>query len=48
MKGEHLESNVDKENGNEAASNCLSGKVVLGGMIWVKIHDSSWWPAQVL
>lgn len=24
-----------------------SGGVKLGDLIWVKLHSSSWWPAQV-
>ncbi|XP_052191519.1 uncharacterized protein LOC127800760 isoform X3 [Diospyros lotus] len=50
MKSTHLSSNgssADKGDGREAAVNQLSEEVVLGDLIWVRIHGSSWWPAQV-
>ncbi|XP_058221271.1 PWWP domain-containing protein 4-like [Rhododendron vialii] len=40
-------SYADKEDGGGAACNQTSKEVVLGDLIWVSLHGSSWWPAQV-
>lgn len=37
---------ADKEAGVGAACN-QSKEVVIGELIWVSLHGSSWWPAQV-
>ncbi|KAL6997404.1 hypothetical protein U1Q18_007530 [Sarracenia purpurea var. burkii] len=41
-------SYADNGNANEAAVNQPSEEVVLGDVIWVSLHGSSWWPAQVV
>lgn len=40
-------SYVDKEDGSGAAANQTCKEVFLGDLIWVSLHGSSWWPAQV-
>ena len=31
----------------KSAALLLEGKVLLGELIWVKLHGNSWWPALV-
>ncbi|KAK3038329.1 hypothetical protein RJ639_031425 [Escallonia herrerae] len=51
MKGNVLPSNgscVEKDSGNKAADIQICGEIALGDLIWVKLHESSWWPGQVV
>ncbi|KAK3030743.1 hypothetical protein RJ639_036547 [Escallonia herrerae] len=51
MKGNVLPSNgscVEKDSGNKAADIQICGEIVVGDLIWVKLHESSWWPGQVV
>jgi hypothetical protein len=50
MKGKTRASNrssVDEEGKNEAAFNQSVRKANYGDLLWVQLHGSSWWPAQV-
>lgn len=40
-------SSDDKEGYVEAAINESIRKVDYGDLLWVRLHGSSWWPAQV-
>lgn len=33
--------------GKKIEAKQLEGEVVVGDLIWVKLHGDSWWPAQV-
>ncbi|KAK3033778.1 hypothetical protein RJ639_034220 [Escallonia herrerae] len=51
MKGNVLPSNgscVEKESGNKDADIQICGEIAFGDLIWVKLHESSWWPGQVV
>ncbi|XP_057974783.1 uncharacterized protein LOC131162381 [Malania oleifera] len=50
MKGKRLssKSQVGKGDVEKGPANQSEHKVVLGDLIWVKINDSLWWPAQVV
>ncbi|CAK9186603.1 unnamed protein product [Ilex paraguariensis] len=40
-------SSVEKECEEEAAVNQATREVNFGDLIWVRLHGSTWWPAQV-
>ncbi|KAK9270097.1 hypothetical protein L1049_025671 [Liquidambar formosana] len=51
MKGKRLgssRSQVGKEVGEEDVGKKLRGELMLGDFLWVRLHGSSWWPAQVV
>ncbi|KAK2977968.1 hypothetical protein RJ640_023506 [Escallonia rubra] len=51
MKANILPSNgscVEKKSGNKAADIQICGEIAFGDLIWVKLHESSWWPGQVV
>ncbi|XP_057469500.1 uncharacterized protein LOC130758572 isoform X2 [Actinidia eriantha] len=51
MNSRHLSGNksyADNGNGDEPAVSQPSKEVILGDIIWVSLHGSSWWPAQVV
>lgn len=50
MKGKtraSYRSSVDKEGKKEDAINRSIRKANYGDLLWIQLHGSSWWPAQV-
>ncbi|KAM7518511.1 hypothetical protein LguiB_017473 [Lonicera macranthoides] len=47
MEGE-TQANKSPVDGKEGADNQFRRETVFGDMIWIKLHGSSWWPAQVV
>lgn len=41
------QANKSPADGKEVADNQFRREIVFGDMIWIKLHGSSWWPAQV-
>ena len=38
---------VENGNGNDTVNGEPSKDLVFGEILWVKLHEGSWWPAQV-